>query len=87
MEDPLIVRRIDAGLAKVKDLGADVRAIYVTEADRRLLDRWATHRWRRGSGSKARVYPCAFRDHPLRLGKRTIIYTSHGVGVAIPRSA
>jgi hypothetical protein len=85
--DPLVVRRLDAALARVRDLGADVRAIYVTRADQRLLDRWATHRWRRSTGSKARAIPCSFRDHLLCFGRRSVISTSHGVAIAVPRRA
>lgn len=87
MADPLIVRRLDAGIAKAGALGAKIRAIYLTEADRELLRRWATHRWRRSTGSSAIAIPCSFRDHPIRFGKRTIIYTDHGVGVGVPRRA
>jgi hypothetical protein len=86
-EDPLLVRRLDAALAKVASLGANVRAVYVTEADLKLLTRTITHRWRRASGSKAIAHPTTFRDHPLRMGKRTMIYTDHGVGVYLPRRA
>lgn len=82
---PLICRRLDAGIAKAAALGAQIRAIYLTEADRALLTRWQTHRWRRTSGSKAIAHPCSYREHPLRTGKRTIIYTDHGVGVTVPR--
>jgi len=83
--DPEIVRRLDAGIAKAADLGARIRAIYLTEADRALLDRWSTRYWRKELGSKAKFFPCSFRDHPIRSGKKTIIYTDHGVGVHVPR--
>lgn len=84
---PAIVRRLDAGLASAAELGAKIRAIYLTEADRELLTRWYTHRWRRSTGSTAIAHPCSYRDHPVRYGKRTIIYTDHGVGVTVPRRA
>lgn len=84
-DDPLIVRRLDAGIAKADALGAQIRAIHLTEADRELLTRWWSRRWRRKLQSNATFHPCAYRDHPVRAGKRTIIYTSHGLGVAVPR--
>lgn len=87
MGRPLIVRRLDAGIAKADDLGARIRAIYLTEADRLLLTRWQTHRWRRSTGSGAIVHPCSYRDHPVRYGKHTVIYTEHGVKVTVPRRA
>jgi hypothetical protein len=83
-DDPLIVRRLDAGLAKAEALGAGIRAIYLTEADWELLRRWSTRVWRRQLGSKAVFHPLAFRNHPVRSGKRTIIYTDHGVGIHVP---
>jgi hypothetical protein len=87
MADPLICRRLDAGIAKADALGAKIRAIYLTEIDRALLTRWWSHRWRRKLGSSAVFHPCAYRDHPVRPGKKTIIYTEHGVGVTVPRRA
>jgi hypothetical protein len=87
MADPQIVRRLDAGIAKADALGAKIRAIYVTDADRELLTRWWTRRWRQSTGSSAIAHPCSFRDHPIRFGKKTVIYTDHGVGVTVPRRA
>ena len=84
---PSIVRRLDAGIAKADALGAQIRAIYLTDADRELLTRWWTSRFRRQLGSRAQFIPCSYRDHPIRIGKRTVIYTSHGVGLAVPRRA
>jgi hypothetical protein len=85
--DPLIIRRLDEALARSMDLGAAIVAVRVTRADHQLLRRWATHRWRRASGSKAIVHPTSFRDHPLVFGERTAILTSHGIAVAVPRRA
>lgn len=87
MADPLIVRRLDAAIAKADALGAKIRAIYLTEADRALLTRWDTRVWRRKLRSTATFHPCAYRDYPVRQGKKTIIYTDHGVGVAVPTRA
>lgn len=82
---PLIARRLDAALAKADALGARIRAIFLTEADRALLTRYETHRWRRKLGSTAIFHPCSYRDHPVRTGKRTVVYTDHGVAIAVPR--
>lgn len=85
MDDPLIIRRLDAGLARAADLGAAVRAIYLTEADHALLTRCNTRIWRKRLGSRATFTPLSYRDAPIRRGKRTLIYTEHGVGVTVPR--
>jgi hypothetical protein len=87
MADPLIVRRLDAGITRAEALDARILAIYLTEADRALLTRWWTRVWRRKLGSGAGFFPCSFRDRPIRLGRRTVIHTDHGVAVPVPRRA
>jgi hypothetical protein len=97
---PLIIRRIDAGLARMRERGMEPRAIYLTPADFLLLARAKTTRWRRETGSKALVWPLSYDDVPLiseklieqmvpvRLAKGrngSTIYSTRGVTVAVPR--
>ena len=77
--------RIDAALEKVALRGMEVRAIYLTEADREQLTKEMTRYWRKQLGSKAVFHPCSYRDHHIRPGKSSIIYSTHGVGVHIPK--
>lgn len=83
--DPLIVRRIDAAIGRAGQLGAGIHAIALTETDRALLTRLFSHRWRRQLRSRAIFHPTEYREHPLRTGKRTMIYTNHGVAIVVPR--
>lgn len=87
MTDPMIVRRLDAAIAKAGELGATVRAVHLTEADWALLTRWSTRVWRRKLHSRAVFTPCSYRDHPICTGRRTLISTDHGVAVTVPRRA
>ena len=80
-----ICDRIDAALEKVAFRNMEVRAIYLTEADYEALKKHETRHWRKKLGSKATFWPTSYRDHHLRSGNRSIIYSTHGVGVAIPK--
>lgn len=94
-----IVDRIDAALEKMAARGWAVRAIYLDDEDRAALDAWATKEWRKG-GSEARAHPLSFRDHlivgaalaiehfrdhELRTGKRSAVYSDRGCQLAVPR--
>jgi len=85
VSDPMIVQRLDAALEKVAFRKMDVRAIYLDSADREALTRWWTRKWRKQLGSKAEFIPLAYRDHPVRSGNNSIIYSTHGVGVTVPK--
>lgn len=71
--------RIDAALETVRWQGIAVRAIYLTEPDSRALDRVRSREY----GSKLVVL--GYRDHHIRFGKRSAIYSTNGVEIAIPK--
>lgn len=71
--------RIDAALEKMRADQMEVRAIYLTEAERDQLDRILSKEY----GSK--LYTFQYRGHDLRTGQRSAIYSKHGVEVAIPK--
>lgn len=85
MEPPLIIRRLDAALANMAVRKMEVRAIYLTDADRKLFNRHMTRCWREGTGSKARVRAFSYRDIEIRPGKQSKVYSVHGVALAVPR--
>ena len=74
-----IIERIDAALEKAAFRQLEIRAIYLTEADHNWLDRALSRR----HGVKGSFL--AYRDHQIRRGKSSVIYSTHGVGVAIPK--
>lgn len=71
--------RIDCALERIAFRQMDVRAIYLTEAERAELDRLASTDW----GSP--VHTFQYRGHQVRTGKASIIYSTHGVATAIPK--
>lgn len=98
MKRECITDRIDCALEKMRARGMQVRAIYLTDVDRKELDRWATRRWRE-TGSKASAYALSFKDHPIvsrklavehfrdhevRDGATSRVYSTHGVNVCVP---
>jgi hypothetical protein len=97
---PLIIRRIDAALGKMRQQRMEPRAIYLTPSDYKLLARAKTTRFRRETGSRAVLWPCSHDDVPLicealigqmvpvRLTKGrsgSTVYSTRGVTVAVPR--
>jgi hypothetical protein len=76
---PLIIRRIEAALAKVA--GHELRAIYLTEADHRLFDAAMRKRY----GAKGASSFLAYGDIQIRRGKRSSVYTKQGLAVAVPK--
>ena len=81
--DP-IMARMDAALEKMAFRGMDVRAIYLTEADREQFTKEWTRYWRRELKSKAIFHPLSYREYHVRTGTTSIVYSTHGVGVKIP---
>lgn len=73
--------RIDVALEKMRAQGVEVRAIYLTEADRKALGRAIKAEW----GFNGTVHPCGYRDHIVRDGKHSLIYSKQGVGFTIPK--
>lgn len=71
--------RIDSALEKMRAQGVEVRAIYLTEIDRKALGKAIKRDW----GFKGTVHPCAYRDHFVKSGKHSIIYSTHGVQFTI----
>lgn len=76
-----IRERIDCALEKMRAQEVEVRAIYLTEADRAALGRAIKRDW----GFKGTLHPCGYRDHIVRSGQRSVIYSKQGVGFAIPK--
>lgn len=73
--------RIDVALERMRAQRVEVRAIYLTEADRKALGREIKREW----GLKSIVHPCAYRDHIVRSGKRSVVYSKQGVEFTIPQ--
>lgn len=71
--------RIDAALERMRGDGMAVRAIYLTDRDRNSLDSV------RSGEFGMKLHSCGYRDHILRSGKKSMIYSTHGVGVTIPQ--
>lgn len=86
-----ILDRIDCALEKMAFRQMEVRAIYLNDEDRKAFDKEMTRQYRAATGSKAKVYSCSYgdhllyRDHELRGGGKSIIYSKQGVGVMIPK--
>lgn len=71
--------RIDAALEKMRAREENVRAIYLCSLDRKALDRAQSKEF----GLKLHV--CGYRDHIVRGGSKSVIYSIHGVGTAVPK--
>ncbi len=71
--------RIDAALEKMTIRQENVRAIYLCPLDRKALDRAQSKEF----GLKLHV--CGYRDHIVRGGAKSVIYSTHGVGTAVPK--
>lgn len=77
--------RIDCALEKVRAQKMEVRAIYLCEADYGQLLKCHTRYWRRALKSRASFHPLSYGDHPIRFGENSVVYSTHGVGVAVPK--
>ncbi len=73
--------RIDAALEKMRWQGMEVRSINLTEKDRAELGRAIRKEMR----VRGKVHPCGYRDHIVRSGTKSIIWSTHGVGTTIPQ--
>lgn len=77
----LIIRRLDAALAKMRDRDMQVRAIYLNEQD-----------WDAFNAARAKEIGCKacvcflYGDHEIRSGETSVIYSTHGVGVCVPKA-
>lgn len=78
----------------------EVRAIYLDDDDRDELRREVSAYWRRKLGGDDTFYPSSFIDEEgkayllvsaaqvpleLREGGRSVVYSTHGVGVQVPK--
>lgn len=85
-----IVDRIDLALARMAERGMKVRSINLNDKDLKALTKAMTQAWRKATGSKARVHPCSFREHPIyrdhevRVSKHSKIWSIHGVSIDVP---
>lgn len=73
--------RIDAALEKMRAQQVAVRAIYLDPVDLAALDRDAARRF----GGGCRIHVCGYRDHVVRAGKVSRVYSVHGVEFTVPR--
>lgn len=73
--------RIDCALEKMRAQQVEVRAIHLTEVDLKALGRAIKRDW----GFKGIVHPHGYRDHIVRSGKRSAIYSKQGVEFVIPK--
>lgn len=81
-----IIARIDAALEKMRFEQIDVRAIYLTEPDRDAFDLAMSKRWAKSHGYKSyRAIFMFYGEHEVRIGKTSTIYSTHGVGVSVPK--
>lgn len=85
MSRTCIMARIDCALEKLRARQMAVRAIYLDEVDDAALVKANTRFWRGELGSTAIFHPTEYEGHPLRKGNSSIIYSTHGVGVTIPK--
>jgi hypothetical protein len=70
-----ICRRLDAALERVSGQGLAVRAIYLDGLD---LEEF---------GKAMRGEVGHYAGHQVRVGAKSVIYSTHGVGVTIPARA
>lgn len=80
-----IVDRIECALEKMRARGMEVRAIYLDEEDDLAYVKANTRYWRKALKSRATFWPTMYGDHPLRTGKTSQVYSTHGVSVSIPK--
>jgi len=75
----LIFRRLDSALDTMEARGMKVRAIYLTAADWLAYDRAQSRALRRP------VSCFQYSGHDIRSGERSAVYSTHGVGIAVPK--
>lgn len=87
-----IYQHIDTALEKARWRNLKIRGIYLDETDYFTFAKAETARWRKATGSRARVYPMAY-DNVLIIGGKAIVhpakssavYTESGEAIAIPK--
>ena len=79
---PSIVARLGVALEKMRAQRMEVRAIYLSPPDLAALDRFHT----RAFGTKGcKIHSASYDGHIVRPGKRSRIYSTNGVEVAVPK--
>jgi hypothetical protein len=74
-----IIDRLEAALEKFAFRQMEVRAIYLTAEDHDKLDRAESARF------KKKISVLEYRGHEIRRGGTSVIYSTHGVGVSVPK--
>jgi hypothetical protein len=85
MSRTCIFKRIDAALEKMRFQGMEVRAIYLDPVDDAAFVKANTRYWRKALKSRATFFATTYRDHFLKRGTKSRIYSTNGVEVAIPK--
>ena len=87
-----IYDRIDAALEKARWRQLELRGIYLDEEDYFAFAKAETIRWRKASGSKARVYPMSYENVLIIGGKALVspakhsaVYAKSGEAIYIPK--
>lgn len=76
-----IIERLDAALEKMRWQQLAVRTICLTKADLKALDKANTLAF----GVKGcKAHTCGYRGHVVRVGPRSVIYSTHGYETAVP---
>jgi len=76
-----IIRRLDAALAKMREQGMAVRAIYLDETD------WDAYNAAQSKAYGTPLVTFRYGDYEIRSGENSRVYSTHGIGIAVPRRA
>ena len=76
-----IIRRLDAALDKMRAQGMAVRAIYLTADD------WDAFNDARSKEYGTPLVAFQYLGVEIRSGQTSTIYSTHGVGLSVPRRA
>ena len=71
--------RIDAALEKARWQQIEVRRIYLDQADLDALDAAMT------ADFGMQIRACTYEGHGVSIGKSSVVYSTHGVGVRVPK--
>ena len=80
-----IISRIETALEKMRFSQMEVRAIYLDDEDDVAFVKANTRFWRKALKSRDTFWPTTFEGHPLRRGKRSLVYSTHGVATTIAK--
>lgn len=74
-----IVTRVESALERARYRGEKVRALCLSEADRKAWNKARSKEW----GSE--VVSLSYCDIPIRHGERSAVYTDVGVAIYVPK--